>query len=74
MQATYEVITTLTDAFCREHLDEDYRVLAQRMTAALCRKRPSPFALGQSRTWACGVLGQTNLPDRSFHPALHDHS
>ena len=34
MQATYEVITTLTDAFCREHLNEDYRMLVQRMTAA----------------------------------------
>jgi Domain of unknown function (DUF6398) len=31
-----------------EHLNEDYRVLAQRMTAALCRKRPSPFASGRS--------------------------
>ena len=64
MQATYEAITSLTDAFCREHLNEDYRVLAQRMTAALCRKRPSPLASGQPRTWACGiiyVLGQINF-------------
>ena len=50
MQATYEAITTLTDAFCREHLNEEYRVLAQRMTAALCRKRPSPLTSGQPRT------------------------
>ena len=64
MQATVEAITSLTDAFCREHLNEDYRVLAQRMTAALCRKRPSPLASGQPRTWACGivyVLGQINF-------------
>jgi Domain of unknown function (DUF6398) len=56
MQATYTAITTLTDAFCREHLDEDYQALAQRMTAALCRKRPSPLASGQPRTWACGIV------------------
>ena len=72
MQATYEVITTLTDAFCREHLNEDYRMLAQRMTAALCRKRPSPFTSGQPPTWACGivyVLGQINfLTDPSTKP------
>src|SRR5918912_2535209 len=64
MQATFEAITSLTDAFCREHLNEDYRVLAQRMTAALCRKRPSPLVSGQPRTWACGivyVLGQINF-------------
>ena len=56
MQATYEVITTLTDAFCREHLNEDYRMLAQRMTAALFRKRPSPFTSGQPPTWAWDCL------------------
>src|ERR1044072_5001735 len=74
MQATYEAITTLSDAFCREHLDEDYRVLAQRMTAARCRKRPSPLASGQPRTWAAGivyVLGQINfLTDPSTQPYM----
>ena len=74
MQPTYEAITTLTDTFCREHLDEDYRELAQRMTAALCRKRPSPLTSGQPRTWACGiiyVLGQINfLTDPSTQPYM----
>src|ERR671933_1033124 len=74
MQASYDAITALTDAFCREHLNEDYRVLAQRMTAALCRKRPSPLASGQPRTWACGiiyVLGQINfLTDPSTQPFM----
>ena len=47
MQATYDAITALTDAFCRDHLNEEYRDLARAMTAALCRKRPSPLASGQ---------------------------
>ncbi|HTV32068.1 MAG TPA: DUF6398 domain-containing protein [Methylocella sp.] len=74
MQASYDAIATLTDSFCREHLDKDYGVLAQRMTAALCRKRPSPLASGQPRTWACGivyVLGQINfLTDPSTKPFM----
>jgi hypothetical protein len=74
MQATNDAITTLTDSFCREHMDEDYRALAQRMAAALCRKRPSPLASGQPRTWACGivyVLGQINfLTDPSAQPFM----
>src|SRR5918993_2838966 len=74
MQATYEAITALTDTFCREHLNEDYRELARRMTAALCRKRPSPLVSGQPRTWACGiiyVLGQINfLTDPSTQPYM----
>jgi hypothetical protein len=44
------------------------------MTAALCRKRPSPFALGQPRTWACGIiyaLGQLNfLSDKATQPYM----
>ena len=45
-----------------------------RMTGALCRKRPSPLASGQPRTWAGGilyVLGRINfLGDRSFPPYM----
>jgi hypothetical protein len=74
MQAAYDAVTTLTDAFCRYHLDEDYRELARRMTAALCRKRPSPLTSGQPRTWACGivyVVGQINfLSDPSTQPFM----
>jgi hypothetical protein len=74
MLATYDAIINLTDAFCREHLNEDCRVLAQRMTAALCRKRPTPLISGQPRTWACGivyVLGQINfLTDPSTQPFM----
>ena len=74
MQVTFDAITSLTDAFCRDHLNEEYRDLAQRMTAALCRKRPSPLTSGQPRTWACGivyVLGQINfLTDQSTHPYM----
>src|ERR1700704_2436544 len=64
MQANDGVVVALTDAFCRDHLNDEYRDLAQRMTAALCRKRPSPLASGQPRTWACGnvcVLSEINF-------------
>ena len=42
MQETFNAIVTLTDAFCRAHLDEEYAQLARHATAALCRKRPRP--------------------------------
>lgn len=64
MQARFDAIVVLTDAVCRDHLDGKYRHLARAMAAALCRKRPSPLASGQPRTWACGilhVLGQLNV-------------
>jgi hypothetical protein len=74
MQETFNVIATRTDAFCREHLDEEYAQLARRATAALCRKRPSPVAQGHLHTWACGIvyaLGFVNfLFDRSQEPSM----
>jgi Domain of unknown function (DUF6398) len=73
-QAVYDAVVALTDAFCRDHLSDEYRDLAQAMTTALCRKRPNPLASGQSRTWACGViyaLGQLNfLSDKASQPYM----
>ncbi|MGH6702349.1 MAG: DUF6398 domain-containing protein [Bradyrhizobium sp.] len=74
MRATYDAIVALTDQVCRDHLDIEYRELAQLMAAALCRKRTSPITSGQPRTWACAiiyVLGQINfLSDRSMKPHM----
>ena len=64
----------LINDVCDRHLNSEYRDLASTMTAALCRKRPSPLTSGQPRTWACGivyVLGRINfLGDPSFSPHM----
>jgi hypothetical protein len=74
LQSLYEEIVALTDAICADRLGPEYQVIAQRMVAALCRKRPSPLASGQTRTWAAGViyvLGRINfLTDRSTEPYM----
>jgi len=56
MQPVFDEIVALTDAFCREHLNEEYADICRRLTAALCRKRPSPLLQGQPRTWAAGIV------------------
>ena len=74
MQSTFDAVAALTDGFCTEHLDEEYRQLARQLTAALCRKRPSPLAKGKPAAWACGVvyaLGFVNfLFDKSQEPHM----
>ena len=74
MQPVYETVTEMTDAFCGEHLNDDYRDLCRAMAAALCRKRPSPIAPGKARVWACGIvyaLGQINfLSDKATEPFM----
>ena len=74
MQATYDAVVHLTDEVCDRHLNAEYRELARAMAAALCRKRPSPLASGQPRTWACAIpyeLGRVNfLSDRASQPYM----
>jgi hypothetical protein len=74
MQAIYDTVAALTDAFCHGHLTDECRDLARAMTASLARKRPSPLVPGQPRTWACGiihVLGQLNfLSDKTSKPHM----
>jgi hypothetical protein len=74
MRVPYDAVVALTDAFCDNHLTAEYRDLARAMTAALARKRPSPLASGQPRTWACGIvhlLGPlTFLSDKASQPYM----
>jgi hypothetical protein len=67
-------IIDVTDAACREHLDEEYGVLTRRLLARLARKRPSPIVRGDARIWAAGAIyavGRVNfLFDRTQTPHL----
>jgi uncharacterized protein DUF6398 len=65
-------IIDVTDAACREQLDEEYGALTRQLVARLARKRPSPLVRGDARIWAAGAIyavGQVNfLFDRSQTP------
>lgn len=43
IQPVFDAVVVLTDAFCKEYLNEEYRHLARRATAAMCRKRLTPL-------------------------------
>ena len=70
----FEHIATVADAFCREHLNDEYAQLSVMLTAKLARKRPSPLLRGDRRIWASAViyaLGRVNfLSDPSQTPHL----
>jgi hypothetical protein len=64
IRSTYTTIVSLTDAFCRQRLNDEYTVLSRELTAALARKRPSPLTRGKPEIWACGIvyaLGTANF-------------
>jgi hypothetical protein len=74
MRQVYENIIGLTDDSCRAHLNQEYADLCRKMTAALCRKRPSPLASGAIEIWASSILyavGKVNfLFDKTQTPHL----
>jgi hypothetical protein len=67
-------IMRLTDGLCAEHLDAEYGELCRRLVARLARKRPTPLARGDLRTWAAAIIytvGSINfLFDASQEPHL----
>jgi hypothetical protein len=74
VKAAFEAIVRMTDAFCRDHLNDEYAILCRNLAAALARKRPSPLVRGKLETWACGIIrtiGWVNfLDDSSNKPHL----
>ena len=74
MRPVFDAVVAITDAFCREHLTDEYAWLCRRAAAALSRKRPSPLATGRVETWACGIayaMGSVNfLFDRAQTPYM----
>ena len=74
VQPVFEEIAGLVDAFCREHLNDEYADLCRKLTEKLARKRPSPLVSGKPATWACGIvrtIGWVNFfDDRSQEPHM----
>jgi hypothetical protein len=67
-------VAGLVDAFCKEHLNNEYAELCRRLTEKLGRKRPSPLVSGKPNTWACGIvrtIGWINfLDDKAQKPHM----
>jgi hypothetical protein len=64
-------IVALTDAFCRERLDDEYAALCRKLAVVLARKRRSPLTRGNPESWASGivrVVGWVNFLDSPGQP------
>jgi len=73
MQTRFDEITQLTDTFCQAYLNNEYAQLCRELTAALCRKRPSPLARGKATTWACGIIHALGLVNFLFDSSQLPH-
>ena len=74
VQPAFEEIAGLVDAFCREHLNDEYALLCHKLAEKLARKRPSPLLSGSPNAWASGIvrtIGWVNfLHDKSQTPYM----
>jgi hypothetical protein len=72
VQIKAKELIQMTDAFAKQHLDEDYRELCEKMILKMARKRQVPFLSGRPEIWAAAVvyaIGSINfLFDKSFQP------
>jgi hypothetical protein len=73
MRSKFEEITQLTDAFCTQYLNQEYAQLCRYLTAALCRKRPSPLSSGKANTWACGIVHAIGMVNFLFDSSQQPH-
>ena len=78
MAGKFQEIIQLSDTFSDSYLNLEYAQLARFLTAALCRKRPSPLLKGFAKSWAAGIihaLGMVNfLFDSSRQPHVQANS
>jgi hypothetical protein len=73
MQPRFEALVGLTDELCAEHLNAEYADLCRRLTAALCRKRPSPLERGRLESWAAGIVYALGSVNFLFDPSQQPH-
>ena len=62
-------IVALTDSFCDQHLNAEYKEVCRRLSGSMCQEN-SPVLKGKAASWACGIPSSTwcnrSLPRR--HP------
>ena len=73
MQARFDEITQLTDAFSQAYLSDEYAHLCHQLTAMLCRKRPSPLISDKANIWACGIIHALGMVNFLFDASQTPH-
>src|SRR5438045_3205215 len=73
MQARFDEISLLTDAFSQAYLNDEYAEACRQLTATLCRKRPSPLSQGKAATWACGIIHALGMVNFLFDASQTPH-
>jgi hypothetical protein len=72
MLPRYREIVELTDSFCRERLNDEYRLLCRHAAAGLCQDG-SPVKRGKVAGWASGVVATVGWVNHLTDPSQTPH-
>ena len=73
MMEKFSAITALTDAFCAQHLNAEYRQMISHVLGALARKRPSPLLRGKENVWAAAAVHAVGHANFLYDPTQTPH-
>lgn len=73
LRPVYAAITAVTDEMCHEQLTDEYTDVVRSLTAALCRKQPSPLLSGNLTVWACAIVHTVGGVNFLFGPSQTPH-
>ena len=72
IEGKMQKLIEMTAGFCDAHLDEEYKLLCEKLIRKMGRKRNVPFLSGRIEIWAAAIVyavGSINfLFDKSFGP------
>jgi hypothetical protein len=73
MADKFAAITALTDSFCEQHLNDQYRSMIHRVVGVLARKRPSPLLKGRDNVWAAAAVHAVGCSNFLDDPSQSPH-
>ena len=74
MKPLFDQIVVLIDQGCTALLNDEYAQVCHQMTAALCRKRPSPLMRGRLDIWAAAIVHTVGTVNFVYDPTQTPHT
>ncbi len=69
-----ERLIRMTDAFCDEYLDEEYKALCEKLIRKMSPKHPVPFMSGKIEIWAAAVVYALGSINYLFGTSMKPHA
>ena len=73
VQIPFTAVCNILANLCKTKLDEEYLQSSIELTAKIARKRPSPLLVGNTNTWAAGIIHAIGMVNFLFDKTQTPH-